>query len=82
MDIHKLNQWVVWRYEGEEKVPYCPTTGRKVSVTDSSTWGTFEDAELVWDGYWGVGFVFTMDDPYCGIDLDDCIDPNSGEIAP
>jgi hypothetical protein len=82
MEIYKLKQWVVWKWEGKQKVPYCPRTGRKASVTDSSTWGTFEDAELVWDGYWGVGFVFTMDDPYCGIDLDDCIDPNSGEIAP
>ncbi|HQL55528.1 MAG TPA: hypothetical protein PLQ87_12535, partial [Phycisphaerae bacterium] len=29
----------------------------------------------------GVGFVFTPDDPYAGIDLDDCIDA-SGQIKP
>lgn len=80
MDICRLNQWVVWRYDGREKVPYSPTTGRKASVTDPSTWGSYEDAELLRDGYWGVGFVFTEDDPYCGIDLDDCI--QDGEIQP
>ena len=81
MEIHKLNQWVVWRYEGEQKVPYCPRTGSKASVTDPSTWASYEDAELVRREYDGVGFVFTVDDPYCGIDLDDCVYPETGEIA-
>ncbi len=81
MDICRLNQWVVWRYEGNQKVPYSPTTGRKASVNDPSSWGTFEDAELLRDDYWGVGFVFTEDDPYCGVDLDDCVDPETGEVA-
>ena len=27
------------------------------------------------------GFVFTASDPYAGIDLDDCRDPETGEIA-
>jgi putative DNA primase/helicase len=30
----------------------------------------------------GVGFVFTKDDPYAGIDLDHCRNPETGEIAP
>jgi hypothetical protein len=33
-------------------------------------------------GYQGLGFVFTEEDPYVGVDLDDCRDPHSGEIAP
>jgi putative DNA primase/helicase len=33
-------------------------------------------------GYSGVGFVFSSGDPYTGIDLDHCIDPETGEIAP
>nr|BDD44594.1 hypothetical protein 1 [Flavobacteriaceae bacterium] len=30
----------------------------------------------------GVGFVFTSNDPYCGIDLDDCRDAETGDITP
>ena len=32
-------------------------------------------------GWDGLGFVFTAVDPYAGIDLDDCRDPETGEIA-
>jgi primase-polymerase (primpol)-like protein len=80
MDICTVRQWVVWRYDRQEKVPYSPRTGRRASVTDSSTWGTVEDAQLVRDGYDGIGFVFTEDDPYCGVDLDDCV--HDGLIEP
>ena len=28
------------------------------------------------------GFMFDADDPYCGIDLDDCRNPDTGDVAP
>lgn len=45
-------------------------------------WTSFDE---VWTAYqaggWdGIGFVFTKDDPFCGIDTDDCRSPETGEI--
>ncbi|MFD1514507.1 hypothetical protein [Halomarina rubra] len=78
-------QWVGWRSEERDgkqtKIPIDPATGQYASSTDSTTWGTFEDAVDVvvsGDGA-GVGFVFTEEDPFVGVDLDDCRDPESGE---
>ena len=30
----------------------------------------------------GLGYVFAPDDPYCGIDLDKCRNPETGDIEP
>jgi hypothetical protein len=83
-----LPQWLVWRNEEVKgrltKVPYDAKTGRKASSTDPSTWTTFEQAVEAFarnDHYDGVGFVFTADDPFCGIDLDDCVGDNMS-VAP
>lgn len=80
--LRERPQWVCWRYENEpggrfRKVPCDAKTGRPADSTDPATWGTFEQALATCAAgkdYAGVGFVFTADDPYCGIDLDDCID--------
>ena len=52
--------------------------------TPSSTWVTFEDATSAFEtGKWiSIGFVFSKDDPFCGIDLDKCFDPETGVIQP
>jgi putative DNA primase/helicase len=80
-------QWVVWRYKKRgtgkpTKVPYDPKTGRKAKVSSSSTWGTYAVAEAAFEkhNYDGVGFVFTEGDPFAGIDLDKCRDPETGAI--
>jgi putative DNA primase/helicase len=94
--LRRRPQWIVWRMElrGEKwtKVPYCPG-GNKASTTDLITWRTFEDAMNAIYGaealealgispYDGIGFVFCSADPYVGIDLDNCRDPDNGVIEP
>jgi putative DNA primase/helicase len=85
-DLKELDQWVVWRYERRNgkptKVP-CRTSGELASVTNPSTWTSFERALECWRQfprqYAGIGFVFSAADPYCGIDLDGCID-DAGQV--
>lgn len=83
-ELRDLAQWVVWRTEVRDekptKVPYS-VRGSHARANDPKTWATFEEAvAVVGDGYDGVGFMFTKDDPYCGVDLDDCRDPETGEF--
>ena len=75
-----------WRSEERNgkptKVPYSPLTGERASSKDSETWVSYEEAVRVCKehGYGGIGFVFTPEDDLCGVDLDGCLDPVSGEI--
>jgi putative DNA primase/helicase len=82
-------QWVCWRLEmrGDKptKVPYTPGTERRASSTDLLTWRTFREAleayEAALPPYDGIGFVLSSADPFVGIDLDRCRDPEDGEIT-
>jgi hypothetical protein len=89
VDLRNLPQWVAWRYiirKGiETKAPISSHDGSMADSTSSSTWGTFEQAVAACKSnrsLTGVGFVFSADDPYCGIDLDDCIDESTGQLKP
>jgi primase-polymerase (primpol)-like protein len=71
------------------KTPINPRTGQYASVTNPDTWTRFETAyntyrdperELDVDVD-GIGFVFTREDPYIGVDLDNCRDLQTGELA-
>lgn len=91
--LRELDQWVCWKQKLHEnkdgskrwtKVPDSPVTGGLASSTDSDTWGTFRDTI----GYYnrdgdavGVGVVISAtEDDLIGIDIDDCRDPESGEL--
>jgi putative DNA primase/helicase len=88
-ELTERPQWVCWRYEERggklTKIPYTPGTGMRASATDLMTWRTFSEAladyEIDTPPYGGgIGFVFSSADPYTGIDLDDCRDPETGGI--
>jgi hypothetical protein len=85
VELRYCPQWVCWRYEDRQsdkptKVPITPGSGWLASVTDQTTWRSFDEASAFARNnptlIAGVGFVFTRDDPYTGIDLDGGGDEN------
>ena len=84
-ELQERKQWICWRYEQAPgrakptKIPYNPLTGYRASSTDASTWTDFETAKANASRYSGIGFVFTKEDPYVGIDLDHVLD-SKGEF--
>lgn len=74
-------QWVVWRAEqrGDKltKVPYNAHTGQLAKSDDPATWAPYDVAIAAAEQYNGIGYVFSPDDAFTGIDLDDCM---SGEV--
>lgn len=91
-ELKALSQWCCWRLqprgEGRKpgKVPVMAISPeRNASVTDPSTWTTFDRAmESYTDGKTdGLSFVLTAGDPYTIVDLDDVIqtDGSLSEMA-
>jgi hypothetical protein len=87
--LRSYRQFVVWRYEdhGEpklRKVPKNPRTGNRASVSNPASWGTLAEALAAYNAedYSGIGFVFTTNDNFAGIDLDKCRNPETGEVEP
>jgi hypothetical protein len=82
-----LRQWVTWkavqRAGRVTKVPYKPGSAGRASTTEPSTWAEYDDAirDVETGRRGGVGFVFTEDDDYIGLDIDGCRDPVTGEIT-
>ena len=76
-ELKNTKQWICHL----NKVPKSPLYNGNASPTDSATWGTYEQAVEACKkyGYSGIGFVFTAETDFCGIDIDHCISEN-GEI--
>lgn len=92
-ELRARPQWVVWRYEKRlkkhgtpryTKAPFDAKTGELASRSDPSTWCGWEQALARYraGGYDGVGLMFADGGGLVGIDLDDCRDPDTGEIKP
>ncbi|GAB7093939.1 hypothetical protein JCM30237_10910 [Halolamina litorea] len=87
-ELQEVPQWLCWseqvRDGKQTKVPLDPQTGSYASVTDPGTWGPFQVATeaATDDSVAGIGFVFTDDDPFVGVDLDDCRDAETGSAEP
>ncbi len=89
-ELREVKQWVCWRLverapgEKPAKVPVNPASKREASVTNPATWAAYDVALEAFrsdQSLAGVGFVFTAADPFCGVDIDDCRDPITGELG-
>lgn len=69
--------------EKPPKKPYNPKfKEREAKPNTPTTWGSFEQALKRFEqgGFDGVGYVFSAEDPYTGIDLDNAVNPETGEL--
>lgn len=91
-ELMRLNQWVCYKKQKRKdngkftKIPIDPKTGRYAHTDDPSTWGTYDQVMSRLNNVNdvdGVGFVFSSNDPYFGIDLDDVVleDGSLSELA-
>jgi predicted P-loop ATPase len=82
-DLTERDQWVMWRREHKTKSPYR-VDDHKASTTDSKDWSDYPTVLKTLqnrpDHFAGVGYVFSKDDPYVGVDLDNCLE--AGKIKP
>lgn len=74
-EMRAYPNFVVWRFDRRvdgklTKIPFQVRTGRKASVNDPTHWSSFDDAVAVAHNYDGIGFVFSDNDPFTGVDLD------------
>ncbi|MFE9798957.1 DNA primase [Streptomyces goshikiensis] len=77
---HELRTRARWIRRSATKVPLT-TGGMPASSTDPRTWSTHKDASASTAGV-GLGFVLSdVDDVVC-IDLDHCLNPLTGRLAP
>ena len=88
-DLKNFSQWVTWRYTWQNEKwdkPPRQATGDFASSTDSSTWSSFDQALKAYqqpgNHFDGIGFAITEENALCGIDLDHCRNPDTGDIEP
>ncbi|RLF26115.1 MAG: hypothetical protein DRN14_07395 [Thermoplasmata archaeon] len=85
-EITKFSHWILWKSVSKgngktTKVPYS-VAGGKAKTDDPATWSSYQNtlSRYKAGGFSGIGYVFSQDDPFCGIDLDHCRSPETGGI--
>lgn len=92
IELQSRPHWVLWRWElrptkkgGKEwtKPPY-QTNGKKAKSNDSRMWTTFEAVLSAYhaDGFDGIGYSLTEDDPFTILDFDNSRHPETGTVLP
>lgn len=84
VELKNTPHWILWRSELREgkktKVPY-QINGEMAQSNNKRSWSTFPTAIKFFEkgGYEGIGFMFSKDDPFVGIDIDHCV--NEGALT-
>lgn len=87
-ELKTLPQWLYWRLQPRKdkpaKIPYdANRAGQPAATNDPATWASYDQAATIAGRLGvGVGFVFSADDSYTGIDFDDCLDAAGNLIVP
>jgi hypothetical protein len=88
-ELKQLGQWVNWHGvwdEKKKKLNKIPKKhdGRAGSSTDENTWTSFVNAlSVVGQRYRdGIGLAGLERTPFTGLDIDSCVNPETGAISP
>ncbi|PGW64287.1 DNA primase [Bacillus cereus] len=77
-ELKNTPHWILWRSEvrngKKTKVPY-QINGEMAQSNNKRSWSTFPTIIKFYEqgDYDGIGFMFSKDDPFVGIDIDHCI---------
>jgi putative DNA primase/helicase len=86
-ELIERKQWVLWKMaevDGRKtKLPISPWSGKLAACDKPQSWSNYRHCRFAATLFHcdGVGFIFTADDPFCGVDLDGCRTPD-GIVAP
>ncbi len=87
-ELAEFPNFVGWkltrRGDKDAKIPYNVVTGQRASTTNEADWhglATVERAAAS-SAYTGVGFVFSKQDPFVGVDIDHCVNESTLEVLP
>tara|TARA_R110002049_G_scaffold47902_4_gene138536 strand:+ start:10613 stop:13264 length:2652 start_codon:yes stop_codon:yes gene_type:complete len=71
-ELRERNQWITWGFRHKTtKIPMT-ISGGFAKTNNPSTFSSFEEVKHLGK----IAYVFQADDPYTGVDLDNCIDEN------
>jgi len=85
-----LPQWITWKSRPKgngktDKIPHNPRTNSNIDHLNPENQLSFGDYLELYrqhqDRVAGIGYVFMPDDPFSGVDLDDCFDGQRLEPA-
>jgi len=84
-EMKEYKNWVCWRYANTKLPFYRDDKGKEhgASVSAPKTWKSIDDtaATKTQYNYEGIGYVFSEDTPFAGVDIDHCVIGGQADAA-